>query len=382
MKTLKNYKLILLAIIFFLSSACVYAYPPDNAAVLYYKAAMLYKPDDKMEKTIRDFSKETADLSKVDIDKIREFVNKNRSIINMVLDASKVKNCDWGADYSQGLQSELAPLREFMNLAQLVIADAKILTKDGNYETALSRCINLYKMARHLNDRAIVVYCMYAAINYRTNDCVMQILSDMPQDIQNLSRLKERLAEIGGPFSVKLAILGDRDAVLISAPEILTDDKCLKEVLKGKTLSFDDAMIERNKKYGENYYTGIIAAFNMPYVQGYAAMKDLTEKVRKDVSGNPDATLTAIVMPPMGKVFSIVTRLQTYDNAIRAAIEIYMIKAKTGKLPEELPADLPCDLFSGKPFNYAKTPDGFILRCQGKNLGNDETYEYKFKVKK
>jgi hypothetical protein len=43
---------------------------------------------------------------------------------------------------------------------------------------------------------------------------------------------------------------------------------------------------------------------------------------------------------------------------------------------------LPKDLFSGKDFEYEKAADGFILRCQGKDLNRNEIYEYKFKVKK
>ena len=40
------------------------------------------------------------------------------------------------------------------------------------------------------------------------------------------------------------------------------------------------------------------------------------------------------------------------------------------------------DIGSGKDFEYKKTSDGFILRCQSKDLSKDEIYEYKFKVKK
>ena len=84
-----------------------------------------------------------------------------------------------------------------------------------------------------------------------------------------------------------------------------------------------------------------------------------------------------------------VTRLCTNEiafktnfNAIIAAIEIYIIKAKSGKLPDKLPSGLPKDLFSDKDFIYAKTGDGFILRCQGKDLDRNEIHEYEFKVKK
>ncbi|GAH88746.1 unnamed protein product, partial [marine sediment metagenome] len=48
---------------------------------------------------------------------------------------------------------------------------------------------------------------------------------------------------------------------------------------------------------------------------------------------------------------------------------------------DTLPDSSPKDLFSDKPFLYDKTTDGFVLCCQGKDLGRDEVYEYEFKVK-
>jgi hypothetical protein len=93
--------------------------------------------------------------------------------------------------------------------------------------------------------------------------------------------------------------------------------------------------------------------------------------------------LTNILAPSTQRIFSLATRYKTHNNAIKTAIEIYLIKAKTGKLPDVLPAGLPGDLFSDKPFIYEKTSEGFTLRCQGKDLSKDESpYEYKFKVKK
>jgi hypothetical protein len=250
-------------------------------------------------------------------------------------------------------------------------------------------------MARHINDHIIVAYLFGAAVNDKTNSCVAQIISEMPQDMQSLSRLKNLLAEIDSiPFSVEPAILRERDATLIfMTPQRISDrvtilrqeNVPLSEEHKAvyeKILSFDDVMIERNRKYFEDFYTGVINAFDVPYPQGYAALTELCEKAEKEmIEGNPDATLTVVFRPPLEKILSIVTRPQTHDNAIRTAIELYIIKAKTGKLPEELPADLPGDLLSGKPFNYEKTPEGFILRCQDKEIDTGKVYQYEFKVK-
>lgn len=382
MKTLKNYTLVLSATVFFLTTAGVYAYPPDNAAVVYYQAAVLYQVDDEMANVLGDFSRGDIELN----DKIREFVRKNHRIVDTVLNASEIKNCDWGLDFSQGLEMEMPHISQMRKLAHLVIADTKTLTKDGNYNAAISRCVSLYKMARHINDRIYISYLMSIAVNTLTNKCIMQIMGNMPQDMQNLAALKSQLLTIDSmPLLVKPAILGEGDEVVQvfmtkeQLPEIakLCEDKSIK----AKILSLDEVAISRNRTYFENYYADVITAFDMPYLQGDAAFRDLEKKVQEDINDNPDAILTAVLTPSTNKIFSLTTRFRTHNNAIKTAMELYMIKAKTGKLPDELPAGLAGDMFSDKPFIYEKTAEGFILRCRGKDLSNNETYEYKFKIK-
>lgn len=121
---------------------------------------------------------------------------------------------------------------------------------------------------------------------------------------------------------------------------------------------------------------------SIPYTEVYSRLKQLNEKPVKEIAENPDATLSTLLLPAFGNIYSIEIRTKTISNSVRSAIEIYLIKAKTDKLPDALPAGLPGDLFSGKPFTYEKTTDGFILRCQGKDLNKNETYKYEFKVKK
>jgi hypothetical protein len=51
-------------------------------------------------------------------------------------------------------------------------------------------------------------------------------------------------------------------------------------------------------------------------------------------------------------------------NCTKAAVELYLIIAKTGQLPDELPDYLPKDPYTGRGFLYEITDDGFILSCQ------------------
>jgi hypothetical protein len=51
-------------------------------------------------------------------------------------------------------------------------------------------------------------------------------------------------------------------------------------------------------------------------------------------------------------------------NSTKAGVELYLIMAKTGQLPNELPDYLPKDPYTGRNFLYEITDDGFILGCQ------------------
>ena len=383
MKIFKNHKIVLSIIIVFLSAVCAQAYPPDNAAVLYYKAAMSYEVDDEMKNMLADLKSGDIELN----NKIREFVNKNRLIIDTVLDATEVKNCDWGLDISQGADFLLPQLGSFRKLVYLIIADAKILAKDGDYQEALSRYMSLYKMANHINDRVFVCYLVGISIHALANGCVTEIMSEMPQNTENLIKLKTQFYEIAGtPPSYKQALWGERDAMLMfMTPEYLPDviRLCdINESCKEKYMSLDDSALEHNRNYFKNYYTSIIDAFEMPYVQGYTTMKDLEKEMTKNCVNDPDKILACTLLPAVNRIFSLTTRLATHNNAIKAALEIYLIKAKTGTLPKSLPAGLPKDMFSGEDFDYEQTDDGFTLRCKGIEFGNNEIHEYKFKVKK
>ena len=79
--------------------------------------------------------------------------------------------------------------------------------------------------------------------------------------------------------------------------------------------------------------------------------------------------------------YRIQTTHKTHQNALRTAIEIYLIKADTGQLPETLPEGLPKDLFSGKDFDYERTNGGFILRCRSKPDEILKPIEYEFEVR-
>ena len=390
MKTIKSRKItkaIFAVLVLLVSSSSLSAYPPDNAAVLYYKAFMLYEsPDDQID--LWDYWKGNIKSN----EKIEEFLKKNRRIIDIVLDATRTDHCDWGLDYSQGTKVLLPPHHKARDIFALLAAEARMQADRGDYKKALGRCISIYRMARHLNERPLITYIVGTAINAATHKYITtQFLSEMPQDIDTLTWLRDELAKFDKqPYSIKPALRWKHEAGIISmSPERIgnvvhsgLDDGDFKEKILQKIAAADEQFFERNRTYWNQYMADVIAAFDLPYPQAYSKLQRLDEKPSKEFGENPDATLTASLAPTWHRIYSISIRLRSGSNAVKTAIEIYITKAKTGNLPDDLPAGLPGDLYSGKPFKYEKTADGFILRCQGRELYRDEIHQYEFKVKK
>jgi hypothetical protein len=142
----------------------------------------------------------------------------------------------------------------------------------------------------------------------------------------------------------------------------------------------DEAFFQRNRDYYLRSMAKVrdVLELKLPYAEMCTRLDDLSEKMSKEMEGNPDATLAALSFsaPATKRIYQLAVRKQTHHNAILTAIGLYIAKAQTGQLPDSLPADAPPDLFSGKPFTYTKTAQGFTLHSQGPDKKwNEHTFK-------
>jgi len=386
------------------------AYPPDNAAVLYYRAMALYAETESagIDLLLMNVLWGKADPN----ERITQYIESNRYAINLVMTAADIHKCDWGFDYSEGTSLRMPPLNSYRNLAKLLLVDAAILQAKGDYKTALARCVTAYKMARHIGNDLIIGHVVGVAITALADKSSMYILSKMPPDLQALKMLEDQLAEIEKrPFSLKNAIETDTKCILydvtidrkerlflaLESITALGDDApaepestgrkqpqkaraTSKQMLVKRIRNGDVRFLSANRKYWKDYTRRIVEAVEMPYPQGLETLKKLEGKPKEDAADNPDATVTAVWAPASRNVFILTTRQKTKSNAIRVAVRIYITKAKAGQLPDKLPAGMPKDLFSGQDFEYEKNDNGFTLRCRAKDLPDGKIHEYQFKI--
>ncbi len=378
-----------------LSGQVAFAYPPDpdNAALLYYQAFIVYpKPDD----AIHDMLPKVARGELEPDAKVTEYVEGCRDAIGLALAASDIPNCNWGVKYSDGIRLNMSHLAQTRHMVHLILADARTLADNGAFEAALDRCISLRKIAGHIGDQTPISLLVAWAICKRANECVRDILGEIPEDLKVLAWLKNELALTENihlslknsmkneceVFAAEMRVERIPELVSIILPE--NSNGCPEGAKRTEDFLAwaDEGFLERNRNYYESSMASAAALLDLPYPQAYSRLTWIEQNIVDEANENPDATLAAALAPAFARLLSLTTRDKTFDNALRAAVDIYIVKAKTARLPDTLPPFMPKDLFSGKDFEYEQTDTGFILRCQGRDLRKDKIHEYQFNVAK
>lgn len=377
-------KTILIVIVLSASAGQAFAYPPDNAAVLYYKAFMLLEePNDAVGRMLRGLSDGNNGLN----EQIRQYVEKNRKVIDEIITAAEIKNCDWGLDFSEWFDTELPHLSKCRQMAYILAADAKIFAEKGDYGEALERCITIHNMGIHVGDDTIIQRLVGMALGRTANGCIVDILPLISDNSEMLEKLRWRLVDISSRCpSLKVAVAKEAEIIgkqinrktVLSVAEVM-DEPCdvTREILQA-----DDEYFAMAREYYQGIMAKVQSYFDLPYSEAIQRFEDLDKETEKDRAEKPEAFITRFLFPAISRIRMIEARDKTHLNAVLTGIDIYLIRAKTGKLPDELPAGLPKDMFSGKDFLYEKTDDGFTLTGQGKDLDKEIVHQYEFKVVK
>ncbi|MHC4556320.1 MAG: hypothetical protein ACYTFW_03905 [Planctomycetota bacterium] len=384
-------KSICILLILLASASLVEAYPPDNAAVLYYRAFMILKePGEDVKVMFSDMREGKIKPN----DQIKEYLERNRRTIELLDTAAEIPNCDWGRDDSKGIDLMLPELSKMRQMAFLLDGKAHALSKDGDHKTALNKCLTIHKMGRHVGDDLLISWLVSVSLNTLANKRIEEILSEMPEDLETLTWLKSQIIGISSNVtSIKTAMNREKeifmhtirkekaDTILEVVRDNFLDAGIAADVVE-KVRKGNDKFFSDSRDYYANFMTDVIVAFDLPYLQAHRRLDELDDRAQKEAEENPTAILAATLAPAANKVYTVGTKNMTFFNAIKAAVDVYIIKAKTGRLPEKLPAGLPQDLFSGKDFEYERSKTGFVLRCRGKDMDRNETYQYEFKVPK
>lgn len=376
MKT-RKLSLLILATATILTSVAI-AYPPDNAAVLYYQTFLTYE---KVEGQLADDLSSVVNGKIEPTEEVIKLVKGQHRTIATMTTASLIKKCDWGHNYAEGFDMLLPGLSDMRNITRIVLADAVIKAKDGNYKTAIDRCITVYRMSRHVKDQVLINNLVGIAMEAMATSVLQEVLPQAASDTNQLNKLKVALDDIAVDHNkLVLSMKTEVDSVTKHAtPEQIAQTVIEATGSDAKLSDLDKDIPAKGVAYYKEQVEQIINALQLPYSEAVAEINKIEAKMSADNNNKPEAMFANALMPAVAKVLAVSVKSDTDLNAMRTAIEIYLSKAATGNLPNTLPTGMPRDLFSNKDFTYSKTKDGFNLQSQGKNkkTGNPEVYEFK-----
>lgn len=365
------------------------AYPPDpdNAALVYYQALLLCEHvDDEAREVLSGFARGELEPT----DEIRENVARFQAAIEYTAVAARMQHCNWGLRFSQGFSMQLPYLAPMRCLHWVMLSDARLCALDGDYQTAFARCLDVRRMAQHIGDDTLISMLVAVALDRSANARIRDLLADADADVETLEWLKDEMADMSGKLpSARRSIGYEREIAMdIMRPEKLdllvqVFEGTGAELTKEQLAMADEEFLTQNREYYSKFLTSLQTALGSPgsYEQRYRKLTELTEQMTEAAAHDKAAMLTAMFAPGLGKVYNHQVLAEANANATQVAVDIFVRRAKTGRFPRELPADLPEDPFSGKDFEYERTDDGFVLRCQGTDLEKDKVHEYTFTVK-
>lgn len=366
---------------------------PDNAALLYYQAFLLRPQPDNATYDLLD----AVLLGAEPDEKLREYLNlpESRETIRIAEAATQIPQCSWGIMRSQGiyyltLKTLIGQVRQ---IAFLLEVDARTLAVDGEYRAALDRCLSIRRLAQHIADEATLGYLVSMPLHWRAFLGIQYVLGSIPPDRDTLIWLQSQISTVQGaqppPGRALEITLDDALKFLSMHPEYFTtwrenvselieDESARQEILS----LTDEELLERAKESYNKFLSSVnrVMGSDIPYQQKYLELQELEEEPKNHPVQDPVGILLLFVLSNVAEQHDIYIRGIANFNAIRAAIEIYMVKAETGQLPEMLPAHLPKDPFSSQDFEYEATNQGFVLRCREKEIGEDRIWEYEFVI--
>jgi hypothetical protein len=363
------------------------AYPPDpdNAALLYYQGILtLVELNEEARDRIRDVARGEVTPD----DKVREDISKCKGAIQFAEAAAQVPACNWGVRYSQGFDALMPQMAHMKVLTFVLVADARIRASDGDYRGALERCLMTCIFAHHVGDDTLVSYLVSLSVRAMVYKCMQDIIGQAVNDEELLRWFKNEFVTSPAdtlsparPLKIELEIVTDLMQMdnIEKLARILadSDEKKMADIIK----KADKKILEQARRIYSERIKSALTIFSTPmrYEQAHSQLK---QSAKNFDPNDPASASAGAFIPALARILTLKTRTETHANALKAAIDICLTRAKTGRLPDTLPTGLPNDLFSGKDFEYEKTKDAFILRCRGKDLDKDEIYEYEFKVKK
>jgi len=363
---------------------------PSNAALLYYQAFLLCPEVPVAVSSGWDDVLRGSEPS----DAVWGYLRDCADAIAFAEAATRLVKCDWGIPQSGGLATRLPQIGESLDLCKVLWVSARVLARDGHYAAAFARCMTIRRFAGHIGDDMLLLYAASRQVDRGAQTCIRHILGGMSSDEATLAGLKDQLESVrGAPLSptralrahleLALQTMRTRPDILVEVRHQLTErakDESTRTELQNLT---DEALISRAREPYSNFLDSAIQVMDskLPYAEAYVEIQRLQKMLEDKFRVDPAVSqiIVACADQPLN-MYCLQISDEAYLNALKVGIEIYLVLARTGRVPDKLGDDWPADPLTGDPFQYNRTDEGFVLRHSDKHIPGGGLRPMEFKV--
>jgi hypothetical protein len=377
----------------------------DNAALLYYQAFLNRPQPDAVTGLIMNRVLRGAEPDR----NIRRYLKHCRQTIRLAETAARISQCNWGSSSAGRLGS--VPLADLRQLSYVLSLYARALVADGHYRPAIDSSLVIRQLARHVGDENVLLYLAARQIDSMALRTMQHVLGVMSADADTLEWLRGQLAVVQGPPASLAQAL--QNSFTSAVQNVSTNPDLLEKITNSYVqTNMDDQLKEKTgglkdeellTRVWEPYVHFLNVIFKiidseLPYELKYKEIQRLENRLQKENRSNPVARYATMFGGGLvARQYGFNIRDAAHSNALKAAVDIYLINARTGQLPDMLPEGLPRDPFSGRDFEYEVTEEGFVLRCKARDLEasptkfrpdkppeilSDKFQQYEFRVRK
>ncbi len=126
---------------------------PTNAALLYGRALRLIGADAIQQ--VRDARAKGAPIG--DMPEIANLLDSNDGNLSLVIEASKLEDCDWGVEYSKGPLALLDHAGPMRGVVVMLDARAALLLERGDVPGAVASVAAIFAVAEHMSQDRIMI---------------------------------------------------------------------------------------------------------------------------------------------------------------------------------------------------------------------------------
>ncbi len=211
-------------------------------------------------------------------------LESQRGMIDALLEASLLEQCDFGVDYQKGFEALLPHLGKMRRGAMLLMLEARVLADRGDIDGAVDRTRAVYAMAEHVTDDRILISSLVSLAMFRLADEMVISLQEAgllaPDHSATLGETLMRFDQ-NDPFAIKRSIESERDITLSYLRRIVVErgiegtiaylDSLMEtdEDLEAEMRSAipDEKSLDRQIASYEEYYTLVLQAWDRPDAQ-------------------------------------------------------------------------------------------------------------------